>query len=68
MHKVSVIIPNYNRANIIGETIQNILNQELQPYEIIVVDDGSTDNSIAVIESFGSSVILLKQTNKEQLV
>ena len=62
--KVSVIIPNYNRANLIGETIENLLSQTLSPYEIIVVDDGSTDNSVDVIKSFGSRVNLICQSNK----
>lgn len=63
MLKVSVIIPNYNRASLIGETIQNMLDQTLKPYELIVVDDGSTDESIDVIKSFGEKVTLLQQAN-----
>lgn len=61
---ISVIIPNYNRAAIIGETINNMLSQSLSPHEVIVVDDGSTDNSVEVIKSFGSRVILIQQSNK----
>lgn len=64
MPRVSVIIPNYNRADLIGITIENMLSQTLKPIEIIVVDDGSTDNSVEVIRSFGSKVTLICQTNQ----
>ena len=42
---ISVIIPAYNRAGLIGETLQSLLNQTLPAKEIIVVDDGSTDGT-----------------------
>lgn len=61
---ISVIIPNYNRANLIGATIENMLNQSVSPYEVIVVDDGSTDRSVEVIRSFGEKVRLIEQTNQ----
>ena len=61
--KVSVIIPNYNYARFIGEAIESVLAQTYQPLEIIVVDDGSTDDSIKVIESFGDKIKLIRQEN-----
>ena len=64
MTKVSVIIPNYNRAAIVGETIENMLRQSLPPHEVIVVDDGSTDSSVEVIRSFGDRVKLIQQKNQ----
>ncbi|MEA5516908.1 glycosyltransferase family 2 protein [Nodularia sp. UHCC 0506] len=64
MPTISVIIPNFNRENLVGETIQNMLGQSLPPHEIIVVDDGSTDGSVDVIRSFGSRVTLIQQENK----
>jgi glycosyltransferase involved in cell wall biosynthesis len=63
MPAVSVIIPNFNRAQLIGETIECMLRQSLPPHEIIVVDDGSTDKSLEVIRSFGDRVRVLCQTN-----
>jgi glycosyltransferase involved in cell wall biosynthesis len=62
--RISVVIPNFNRETLVGETIANLLAQTLPPHEIIVVDDGSTDHSVAVIRSFGDKVKLLRQANQ----
>ncbi len=64
MTSLSVIIPNFNRETLIGETLSNLLGQTRLPDEIIVVDDGSTDKSVEVIQSFGSKVKLIQQTNQ----
>jgi len=50
--KVSVIIPTYNRAELLPRAIQSVLNQTFQDFEIIVVDDSSTDNTEEVIKEF----------------
>ena len=47
--KVSVIIPVYNCAKYIGKTLESVINQDFKDFEIIVIDDGSTDNSLQVI-------------------
>ena len=52
MFKVSVIVPNYNRAIFIGEMIKSIQSQTYSNWELIIVDDGSSDDSITVIESY----------------
>jgi len=62
-NSVSVIVPVYNGARFIAQTLDTILNQTAPPVEVIVVDDGSTDNTAVVVGEFGSSVILIKTQN-----
>lgn len=50
--KVSVIIPTYNRADLLPRTITSVLNQTFKNFELIVVDDGSTDNTKHVVKDF----------------
>jgi len=62
--RVSVVLPVYNRAAYVGETIASVLAQTLPPDELIVVDDGSTDESIAVVESFARPCLhVIRQEN-----
>jgi glycosyltransferase involved in cell wall biosynthesis len=60
---VSVIIPAYNRAGIIGETIENIFKQTYPNIEVIVVDDGSTDHTQEILRSFDSRIRWAVQEN-----
>jgi len=60
---VSVIIPTYNRAGIIAQTIDNIFEQTYRNIEVIVVDDGSTDDTAAVLKSYGERVLWTVQKN-----
>jgi GT2 family glycosyltransferase len=67
MPQVSVIIPTYNRANLIGETLDSVLAQTYHNFEIIVVDDGSTDNTPAVISTgYKNLVRYIRQENAGQ--
>ncbi len=50
--KISVIIPMYNAEKYIGECLDSVLNQTFQSFEVIIVDDCSTDSSVAVVESY----------------
>jgi len=53
---VSVIIPTYNRVNLIGQTLDSIVRQTVPPAEIIVVDDGSSDDTAGLVARYGSAV------------
>ncbi len=53
---ISVLIPTYNAERYLSETIESVLSQKSWPLEIIVVDDGSTDQSAEVATSFGETV------------
>ncbi|MBD2092211.1 glycosyltransferase family 2 protein [Microcoleus sp. FACHB-1515] len=66
MPLVSVIIPAYNAAGLIERTLNSVLNQTYPHLEVLVVDDGSTDQTAAIVEAItrcDSRVILLRQTN-----
>lgn len=52
MPKISIIIPNYNHANYLQERIESVLHQSFQNFEIIILDDNSTDNSLDVINQY----------------
>ncbi|WP_353930087.1 glycosyltransferase [Okeanomitos corallinicola TIOX110] len=56
MNKVSILIPCYNAEKWITQAIESALNQTYLNKEVIVVDDGSTDNSLEIIKSFGNSI------------
>jgi glycosyltransferase involved in cell wall biosynthesis len=63
--KISVLIPCYNAENYIGETLESVFRQTWPEIEVIVVDDGSTDRSAAVVRSFGQpNVSLIQQLNR----
>lgn len=60
----SVIVPLYNSAASICRCLNSILGQTYRDLEIIVVDDGSTDNGLEVISQYGNKITLLRQANK----
>ena len=63
---VSVIIPTYNRAHLISRAIKSVLNQTYQDFEVIVVDDGSTDNTEEVIKEFQKKDERIKYVRHEK--
>jgi len=61
---VSVIIPTYNRGWIVKEAIDSVLDQDFTDYELIVVDDGSDDNTPEILAGYGGVITILHQSNK----
>ena len=61
---VSVIIPTFNRANVIKRAVISVLNQTSSDFECIVVDDGSTDKTDSVLSEFSSKIRVVKTENR----
>lgn len=61
---VSIVIPTYNRAAYVATAIKSVLIQSYKDYEIIVVDDGSTDSTRDVLEPYRDRILYLYQENK----
>jgi glycosyltransferase involved in cell wall biosynthesis len=62
--QVSVIIPTYNRARCLREAVDSVLSQEFRGFELIVVDDGSTDETPQLLRAYGDSIRVLRQENR----
>ena len=63
-HEISVIIPTYNSAAYLPEAIESALNQTVAPLEVIVVDDGSTDQTAQILERYSGRIVLITQENR----
>ena len=64
MPKVSVILPTFNRADTILRAIESARAQSLQDWELIVVDDGSTDGTADILDGLDSRLVLIRQENR----
>lgn len=64
MPEISVVIPTYNRGSFVEHAVDSVLAQTYKDYEIIVVDDGSTDDTREKIQSYGDRVRYLYQENR----
>ncbi|HEY5801391.1 MAG TPA: glycosyltransferase family 2 protein, partial [Burkholderiaceae bacterium] len=56
---LTLVIPSYNRAHLIAETVQSALDQTVPFAEIIVVDDASSDDTLAVLQGFGAAITVI---------
>lgn len=64
MPKISVVIPLYNKEKSVASTLRTVLNQTFTDYEIVIVNDGSTDNSVAEVEKiYDARIRLINQQN-----
>ena len=64
MIKFSLLVPCYNAEKYIARCLNSLINQEYKDYEIIVLDDGSTDNSYEILKKYKNKIRLYKQSNK----
>ncbi|HTS16344.1 MAG TPA: glycosyltransferase family A protein [Verrucomicrobiae bacterium] len=62
--RFSVVVPTFNREKLVGSTIDSVLAQTLTDYELIVVDDGSTDATPEVLRSYGTRIKTVRQANQ----
>lgn len=61
--KVTVLMPAYNAGNFIAEAIQSVLNQTFRDFELLIINDGSTDNTAQIVRSFHDEGIKLVEQN-----
>jgi len=62
----SIVVPTYNRAKLLPMTLESLSNQQFQNYEIIVVDDGSTDNTEEIIQEWVKRGVVYHKKNNEE--
>jgi glycosyltransferase involved in cell wall biosynthesis len=61
---VSAVIPTYNRGWLLKEAVDSVLSQDFFGYELIVIDDGSLDNTPEILASYGDSLKVIRQENR----
>jgi len=64
--EVSVIIPNYNYARFLQQRIDSVLAQTYTDYEIILLDDASTDDSVSILNHYKTNIRYVKISNNTQ--
>ncbi len=62
--RFSVLIPVFNREDYVRQTIDSVLSQTFSNYEVFAIDDGSTDGSLAILESYGAKIKIIRQKNQ----
>lgn len=64
---VSVVIPNYNYGRYLDQRIQTVLNQSYQDFELILLDDASTDNSIDILQKYKMISMFLTSLSMKEI-
>ena len=62
--QVTVIIPTFNRSKMLGKAIRSVLDQDFSDFELLVIDDGSTDQTPSLLKSFEGRIKTIRQNNK----
>ena len=65
--KISIVMPVYNSSLYLKESIESTLNQTFEDFEFIIVDDGSTDNSLDIIKTYQDKRINLQSLNHDYI-
>lgn len=65
MPEITVLMPAYNCEQYVAEAIQSVLNQTFSDFELLIIDDSSTDNTLSVIESFNDPRIVVKKSHHD---
>ena len=60
----SIILPTYNRASFLSRSIGSVLRQDFQDWELLIIDDGSTDQTSSILESFGNAIIYIRTSDR----
>ena len=60
----SIVIPTYNRVGLLARTLESVWGQRFKDYEVIVVDDGSSDGTQAYLQNIGNKVRYIRQANR----
>ena len=63
MERLSIVIPNYNYGRFVGDAVRGALAVDWPDVDVVVVDDGSTDDSVSVLLEFGDLITLIRQEN-----
>ncbi len=64
MNRISVVIPTFNRADVLPRAVESVLAQTVPPFEIIVIDDGSTDGTVDALRPFTEKIRYIKTENR----
>ncbi len=68
MSRISFLLPVYNGAQFLGETLQSILAQDHKDFDVVIIDDGSTDDTATIIDQFDDPRIKYHKTENSGLV